>query len=129
MWVVVLICGQSYESLPLLMALLISSKMKRGRKLIKETNSFGCVAKTNRECGLNIIYLLLWSCRQPVPAALSLLFLVFGLYTLYLCAPETVLSLSTTLVKDTMYTGCLIILDLMFLYNFYFYFYFCFYFS
>lgn len=42
MWVVVLICSQSRwsirESLPLLMALLISSRIKRGNELINEMN-------------------------------------------------------------------------------------------
>lgn len=60
MWVVVLICSQSQwsmmESLPLLMALLISSEMKSVRELIKEMNTFGWAAQTNREAVLNSLY-------------------------------------------------------------------------
>lgn len=108
MWVVVPICGQSHESLPLLMALLISSKMWRRRRLIKEMNSFGRVAKTP-ESGLNI-YSLLWSCRHPVPAP-SLL----CLSTLYLCAPEPVLNYQLDA------TDCFRCRFLILLHHFYFY--------
>lgn len=63
MWVVVLICSQSQwsmtEMLPLLTALLISSKMKRGVELIKAINSFRWLAKTNRKAVLIILYNLL----------------------------------------------------------------------
>lgn len=54
MWVVVLICSQSQwstmESLPSLTALLISSKMKRGRELVEEMHSSGWFAQTIRHC-------------------------------------------------------------------------------
>lgn len=108
MWVVVLICGRSHESLPLLMALLISSKMWRRRRLIKETYSFDGLLK-RPESGLNI-YSLLWSCRRPVPAALSLL----CLSTLYLCAAEAILNYQL----DT--TDCLPCRFLILLHHFYF---------